>query len=50
MFDYKGFSSLPWWYQLSFIDFENDYDSDEDPNYDPNQDNYDYTESEDESD
>ena len=32
---------LPCWYQLSFIDFENNYNSDEDSDYDPELDNYD---------
>ena len=31
---------LPCWYQLSFIDFENNYNSDEDSDYDPELDNY----------
>ena len=40
---------LKWWYQLSYIDFDdpNYFNSDEDSDYDPDLDSYDYTDSED---
>ena len=34
---------LPWWYQLSFIHFENNYNSGKDLDYDPELDTYGYT-------